>query len=69
MITQRQKKFLFMDNAREERLSDFLRSGFKLAKGKVVVLNGSKSRDTFFIDKVNPIETNIFMKLREAKNG
>jgi len=63
------KNFLFMDNAREERLSDFLKSGFKLAKSKVIVLNGSKSRDTFFVDKVNPIETSIFMKLREARNA
>ena len=58
-----------MDNAREERLSDFLRSGYKLAKNKVIVLNGSKSRDTFFVDNINPVETNIYMKLREAKNA
>lgn len=63
------KNFLFMDNSREEKLSEFLRSGYKLAKNKVIVLNGSKSRDTFFVDNINPIETNIFMKLREAKNA
>ena len=58
-----------MDNAREERLSDFLRSGYKLTKNKVIVLNGSKSRDTFFVDHINPVETDIYMKLREVKGA
>ena len=63
------KNFLLMDNAREERLSDFLRSGYKLTKNKVIVLNGSKSRDTFFVDHINPVETDIYMKLREVKGA
>tara|TARA_R100000231_G_scaffold122294_4_gene92452 strand:+ start:275 stop:2845 length:2571 start_codon:yes stop_codon:yes gene_type:complete len=63
------KNFLFMDNSREEKLSDFLESGYKLAKNKVIVVNGSKSNDTFFVDNINPVETNIFMKLREVKNA
>tara|TARA_R110002051_G_scaffold87914_1_gene155012 strand:- start:5094 stop:7652 length:2559 start_codon:yes stop_codon:yes gene_type:complete len=61
------KNFLFMDNSREEKLTNFLQNN-KLKKSQVIVVSGSKSRDSFFVNKVNPIETDIYMKLREVKS-
>ncbi|HBY69814.1 MAG TPA: hypothetical protein DEG69_19985, partial [Flavobacteriaceae bacterium] len=63
------KRFLFMDNQREAKLTNFLDSGYKLAKNKVVVISGSKSNNTFFVDNVSPVETDIYMKLREVKDA
>jgi len=62
------KKFLFMDNSREEKLTNFLKTN-KVRKSEVVVLNGSKSRDAFFVDTIDPVKTNIYMKLREVKSA
>jgi hypothetical protein len=56
-----------MDNSREEKLTNFLQNN-KLKKSQVIVVSGSKSRDSFFVNKVNPIETDIYMKLREVKS-
>lgn len=63
------KTFLFMDNQREARLTNFLDSKYKLAKSKVIVISGSKSNNTFFVDNVNPVETDVYMKLREVKDA
>ena len=61
------KNFLFMDNSREQKLSNFLGSGKKIVKNQVLVINGSRSSDAFFVDKINSIDTNIYMKLKEVK--
>ena len=63
------KTFLFMDNQREARLTNFLDGKYKLAKNKVIFISGSKSNNTFFVDNVSPIETDIYMKLREVKDA
>ena len=62
------RNFLFMDNSREDKLSNFLDSGKKIAKSQVVVINGSKSSDALFVDKINLVNTDIYMKLREVRN-
>ena len=55
-----------MDNSREEKLTNFLKNN-KLKKSQVIVVSGSKSRDTFFVNKIDPVNTEIYMKLREVK--
>jgi DNA polymerase-3 subunit alpha len=62
------RNFLFMDNRRENKLSNFLDSGKKIAKSQVIVINGSKSSDALFVDKINLVNTDIYMKLREVRN-
>jgi DNA polymerase III alpha subunit len=61
-------KFLFMDNRREEKLTDFLNSGKKIDKGDVLILSGSKSGDTNFVDTIKIIDTKIYMRSSEIKN-
>lgn len=63
------KNFLFMDNRREEKLTDFLANNKKLAKSQVIIVSGTKSGDSFFVDRINPVETDIYMKLGEVKNA
>ena len=62
------RKFLFMDNQREEKLTEFL-DNHKIKKGDVILLTGVCSGDTFFVNSINPIETEIFMKPRQVKNA
>lgn len=59
------RRFLFMDNRREEKLTEFLKTN-KIKKGDIILLAGSSSRDTFFVDSIKPIKTEIYMKLREV---
>ena len=63
------KNFLFMDNSREEKLTEFLANNKKLAKNQVIIVSGTKSRDSFFVDRISPVETDIYMKLKEANNA
>jgi DNA polymerase-3 subunit alpha len=61
------KNFLFMDTRNEDSLSQFLINN-KLKKGQVVKADGSKSRDTFFVNNLSIVEgADIYMKLREVK--
>jgi len=60
-------KFLFMDNRREEKLTNFLDSGNKINKGDVLILSGSKSGDTNFVDTIKIIDTKIYMRSSEIK--
>lgn len=61
-------KFLFMDNRRSEKLTEFLESGQKIKNDDVLILNGSKSGDTYFIDSIKIIDTKIYMRSSELKN-
>jgi|TARA_R100000482_G_scaffold26413_1_gene8175 DNA polymerase-3 subunit alpha len=61
------KNFLFMDTSRGNKLTDFLQYN-KLKKTQVIIVNGSKSRDSFFVETIKPIDTDIYMKLREVKS-
>ena len=63
------KNFLFMDNRREEKLTEFLANNKKLAKNQVIIVSGTKSRDSFFVDRISPVETDIYMKLREVNSA
>ena len=58
-------KMLFMDNSRESKLTEFL-SHSKVQKSDIIAITGSKSRDTFFVDTIKPIDIKIFMKLKDA---
>ena len=60
-------KFIFMDNSREEKLTDFL-NDYKISKDAVLVLNASKSRDTSFINSARVVDTKIMMKLKDLKS-
>lgn len=62
------KNFLFMDNTRESKLTNFLESGKKISKNQVIVINGSRSSDALFVDKINLVDTDIYMKLKEVRN-
>jgi hypothetical protein len=57
-----------MDNSREEKLTNFLKYN-KLKKSQVIIVSGSKSRDSFFVNKITPVDTDIYMKLREVKSA
>lgn len=59
--------FLFMDNNRGSKLSDFLEAGGKIKKEDVVALSGSKSGDAHFVDKVKVIDTKIYMRPSQLK--
>jgi DNA polymerase-3 subunit alpha len=61
-------KFLFMDNRREAKLTDFLDTGNKINKGDVLILTGTKSGDTLFVDSIKVIDTKIYMKTKDLKN-
>ena len=65
---QASQKFLFMDNRREEKLTNFLQKN-KIQKEDILVLSGTKSSDTLFVDNVKIIDSKIYMKLRDAKNN
>jgi DNA polymerase III alpha subunit len=59
---------LFMDNQREEKLTNFLNSGKKLpCKDDIVIIHGSKSEDLIFINNINVLKDKIYMKLSELK--
>jgi len=64
---QASQKFLFMDNRREEKLTNFLQKN-KIQKEDILVLSGTKSSDTLFVDTVKVIDSKIYMKIRDAKN-
>ena len=64
---QASQKFLFMDNRREEKLTNFLQKN-KIQKEDILVLSGTKSSDTLFVDTIKVIDSKIYMKLRDAKN-
>lgn len=59
-------RFIFMDNSREEKLTNFLKSN-KISKGAVLVLDASKNRDTSFVDSIKVIDTQVMMKVRDLK--
>jgi uncharacterized protein with PhoU and TrkA domain len=61
------QKFLFMDNRREAKLTNFTENN-KIQKGDILILSGTKSSDTLFVDNVKIIDSKIYMKLRDAKN-
>jgi len=59
---------LFLDSARDARLTDYLNSGKKLPKkSDIVIIYGSKGDDIVFIDKIFPLKDKIYMKLSELK--
>lgn len=60
-------KFLFMDNARGAKLTDFLDSGGKVCKGDVLIISGSKSGDANFVDSIKVIDTKIYMRAADLK--
>lgn len=60
--------FLFMDNNRAQKLTDFLNAGNKINKSDVLILSGSKSGGTLFVDSIKIIETKIYMKSNDLKN-
>jgi DNA polymerase-3 subunit alpha len=59
---------LLMDNAREEKLTNYLSSGKKLPKkGEIIIVVGQKNNDIIMLDKVHLLEDKIYMKLSELK--
>lgn len=58
-------KFLFMDNRRGAKLTDFLDSGNKICKGDVLIISGAKSGDANFVDTVKVIDTKIYMRTND----
>lgn len=59
---------LMMDNAREAKYSDYIRSGKVLPKkGGVVIFTGKKNNDIVMIEKLSLLEDKIYMKLSEVK--
>jgi DNA polymerase III alpha subunit len=59
---------LFLDSARDARLTNYLDSGKKLPqKGDIVIIHGSVGDDVVFIDKVFPLKDKIYMKLSDVK--
>ncbi len=59
---------LMMDNSRESRYSEYVRSGKVLPKkGGIVVFSGKKNNDIVIIEKMSLLEDKIYMKLSEVK--
>lgn len=61
------QKCLFMDNRRNANFSEFMINN-KIKKKDVVVVSGSKSGDTVFLNSINIIDCSIYMKLKDIKN-
>lgn len=61
-------KFILMDNAREEKLTNFLNKN-KLKKEDILILNATKNDGTNFINSARVVETKILMKLKDLKNN
>lgn len=59
---------LFMDNNREEKLTNFLNSGNTLpSKGDVVIVKGVNGDGIVFINQINKLDDKIYMKLSQLK--
>lgn len=59
---------LLIDSAREEKYSDYIKSGKTIPKkGNIVIFSGRKSGDIVMIDKLYLLEDKIYMKLSEVK--
>ena len=59
---------LFMDNSREEKLTNYINSGKKLPeKDDIVVVCGSKNDDIVFVDNIFVLKDKIYMKLSDIK--
>lgn len=64
------QKFLLMDNRRAANLTNFLEDK-KLTKKDIIIVNGSKSGDTFFVDSIDIVDCSIYMRagdIKKAKN-
>lgn len=59
-------RFLFMDNAREEKLTNFLATK-KIQKEDILVLHCVANGDTNFVNSIKIIDTQIMMKLKDLK--
>lgn len=60
------QKFLLMDNRRAANLTNFLDSK-KLAKKDIIIINGSKSGDTFFVENIDIVDCSIYLKAGDVK--
>lgn len=59
---------LFMDNAREEKLTNYLNSGKKLPiKDDVVIIKGVNGEGIVFVNEVASLKDKIYMKLSQLK--
>jgi len=59
---------LFLDSARDQRLSNYLESGKKLPKkADIIIIHGTLGDDVVFIDKIFPLKDKIYMKLSDVK--
>jgi DNA polymerase-3 subunit alpha len=61
--------FMFMDNQREAKLTNFLANGGKVSKGDVVILSGTRSGDAYFVDRMKVVDTQIYMKSSQFKDN
>jgi DNA polymerase III alpha subunit len=61
--------FMFMDNQREAKLTNFLAKGGKVNKGDVVILSGTRSGDAYFVDNMKVVDTQIYMKSSQFKDN
>jgi len=60
------QKFLLMDNRRAANLTNFLEEK-KLTKKDIIIVNGSKSGDTFFVDSIDIVDCSIYMRSGDIK--
>lgn len=63
---QATQRFLLMDNRRSQNLTNFLDTK-KLTKKDIIIINGSKSGDTFFVEDIDIVECSIYMKSGDIK--
>ncbi len=61
------QKFLFMDNRRAAKLTEFLEFN-KLIKKDIIVLTGTKSSDSLFVNSIEKIDCSIYMKPKDIKD-
>lgn len=59
---------LFMDNERDQRLTNYVNSGKKLPeKDDIVMISGSTGDGTVFVNSLSVLKDKIYMKLSELK--
>ena len=58
---------MLCNNSKENKLDEFLGENQVPEKNSIIVTYGSKSDDIFFVNNINVLNENIYMKLADLK--
>ena len=58
---------MLCNNSKESKLDEFLSTNQAPEKNSIIVTYGSKADDIFFVNNINVLNENIYMKLADLK--